>query len=96
MFRPERGPSFAGHRNRLERNEIVNSGGDDGIGIDIQGGTESIELIENRVLERRGASKRIGIKLGAETKNIRLTDNHVEGFSAASAVVDVRQQQAAK
>ena len=94
LFRPERGPSFAGHRNRIERNEIVNSGGDEGVGIDIQGGTESIELIDNHLAESRGASKRIGVKLGAETKNIRLTDNRIEGFS--QPIVDLRQTQAAK
>ena len=96
LFRPERGPSFAGHRNRIERNEIVNSGGDEGVGIDIQGGTESIELTDNRVLEKRGAAKRVGIKLGADTKNIRLTNNQTEGFAAPTSVVDLRQQQAAK
>ena len=88
LFRPERGPSFAGHRNRIERNEITNSGGDDGVGIDIQGGTESIELIENRIIEQRGPAKRIGIRLGALTKQIQLTNNHVEGFS--QEVADLR------
>ncbi|MBC7820825.1 MAG: right-handed parallel beta-helix repeat-containing protein [Planctomycetaceae bacterium] len=94
LFRPERGPSFAGHRNRIERNEIVNSGGDEGVGIDIQGGTESIELVENRIVEQRGSAKRIGIRLGAETKNIQLTDNRIEGV--AQVVTDLRQRQAAK
>jgi hypothetical protein len=94
LFRPERGPSFAGHRNRIERNEIINSGGDEGVGIDIQGGTESIELIENRIVEQRSSAKRSGIRLGAETKNITLTDNRVEG--AAQVLVDLRQRQATK
>lgn len=94
LFRPERGPSFAGHRNRIERNEITNSGGDEGIGIDIQGGTESIELIENRIIEQRGSAKRIGIRLGAETKNIKLTDNRIDGIT--QAITDLRQQQATK
>jgi hypothetical protein len=79
---------------RIERNEIVNSGGDEGVAIDIQGGTESIELLDIHLVESRGASKRIGVKLGAETKNIRLTDNRIEGFS--QPVVDLRQTQAAK
>lgn len=94
LFRPERGPSFAGHRNRIERNEIVNSGGDEGAGIDIQGGTESIDLIENRIVEQRGSAKRVGIRLGAETKNIKLTNNRIEGIT--QAVVDQRQAQAAQ
>ena len=41
LFRPERGPGFCGHRNVIEKNRITNSGGDTGIGIDVQGGTES-------------------------------------------------------
>ncbi len=94
LFRPERGPSFAGHRNRIERNEIVNSGGDEGVGIDIQGGTESIELIENRIVEQRGSAKRTGIRMGAETKNITLTDNRVDGV--AQVVADLRKPSAAK
>ncbi len=94
LFRPERGPSFAGHRNRIERNEIINSGGDEGVGIDIQGGTESIELIENRIVEQRGPAKRVGIRLGAETKNINLSSNRVEGCS--QPISDLRKQQAAK
>lgn len=93
LFRPERGPSFAGHRNRIERNEIINSGGDAGVGIDIQGGTESIELIENRIVEQRGSAKRIGIRLGSDTKHIQLTGNRVEGV--AQEVADLRRQQAA-
>ena len=81
LFRPERGPSFAGHRNRIERNEITNSGGEEGVGIDIQGGTESIELIANRLIEQRAPAKRVGIRLGTETKNIKLSDNQVDGMS---------------
>jgi nitrous oxidase accessory protein NosD len=79
LFRPERGPSFAGHRNRIERNEIVNSGGESGVGIDIQGGTEAIELIGNRIVERRDAANRIGIRLGAETRSIKLDGNQIDG-----------------
>jgi hypothetical protein len=79
LFRPERGPSFAGHRNRIERNEIVNSGGESGVGIDIQGGTEAIELIGNRIVEKRDAANRIGIRLGAETRSIKLDGNQIDG-----------------
>ena len=93
LFRPERGPSFAGHRNRIERNEILNSGGEEGVGIDIQGGTESIELIENRIIEQRGSAKRVGIRLGKETKSVQLMENHVEGF--AQPIADLRKQPAA-
>ena len=88
LFRPERGPSFAGHRNRIERNTILNSGGDEGVGIDVQGGTESIELVDNHIAEERAAAKRIGIRLGAKTKHIRLAGNRIEGVS--QSVADLR------
>src|SRR5262245_33208938 len=44
LFRPERGQAFAPHRNRVEKNRIVDSGPDDGVGVDVQGETESITL----------------------------------------------------
>ena len=52
LFRPERGQAFAPHRNRLENNRIVDSGGDSDIGIDVQGQTEAITLERNKLRER--------------------------------------------
>jgi hypothetical protein len=81
LFRPERGQAFAPHRNRVEKNRIVDSGGDEGIGIDVQGETESITLAENRLRETRKPQKRVGIRLGARTRDVRLIDNKMEGFA---------------
>lgn len=81
LFRPERGPGFCGHRNRLEENVVVDSGKEDGIAIDIQGGTESITLHQNQLKESRGPAQRIGIRLGPQTRDIRLEDNQITGFS---------------
>lgn len=81
LFRPERGPGFCGHRNRLEENTVVDSGKDDGIAIDIQGGTESITLHSNQLQETRGPAQRIGIRLGPQTRDIRLEENQITGFS---------------
>jgi hypothetical protein len=82
LFRPERGQAFAPHRNRVEKNRIVDSGPDDGIGIDVQGETESITLAENRLRETRKPMKRVGIRLGARARDVRLIDNTMEGFAA--------------
>ena len=79
LFRPERGPGFCGHRNVIEKNRITNSGGQEGIGIDVQGGTESITLRANHIRETRDAASRIGIRLGKETKDITLAENKIEG-----------------
>jgi hypothetical protein len=81
LFRPERGTSFAPHRNRVERNRIVDSGPDDGVGIDVQGETESILLADNRLRETRKPQRRVGIRVGAKTRDVRLIDNTMEGFA---------------
>jgi hypothetical protein len=88
LFRPERGKSFAPHRNRLERNRVSDSGPDNGIAIDIQGETESITVAENALRETRQPLSRVGIRIGAQARDIHLRDNQVEGF--ALAVSDLR------
>jgi hypothetical protein len=88
LFRPERGKAFAPHRNRLENNRILDSGPEDGIGIDIQGETESITLLRNELRESRRPASRVGIRIGAKARDIRLTDNRTEGF--AVPVADLR------
>lgn len=88
LFRPERGHDFAPHRNRLERNRIVNSGPESGIAIDVQGQVESISLAGNTLIEERAAMQRIGVRIGAETKDIELDANEIRGF--AKEVEDLR------
>jgi hypothetical protein len=81
LFRPERGKAFAPHRNRVEKNRIVDSGPDDGVGIDVQGETESITLAHNQLRESREPLRRVGIRLGARTRDVRLIDNTMAGFA---------------
>jgi hypothetical protein len=88
LFRPERGPGFCGHRNVIEKNRITNSGGESGIAIDVQGGTESITLRSNAIRETRSPATRIGIRLGKETKDITLAENKIEGVK--TDVADLR------
>jgi len=73
--------AFAPHRNRFERNRIVDSGGDKGIAIDINGETESVIITRNELRETRGARSRIGIQIGSETHDIQCVDNQIEGFA---------------
>jgi hypothetical protein len=94
LFRPERGKAFAPHRNKLENNRIVDSGNDQGIGIDVQGETESITIARNALRETRAPMSRIGIRVGAQTKAVDLSDNRIEGY--AVAVSDLRKARAAK
>jgi hypothetical protein len=80
--------AFAPHRNRFEANRIIDSGGEKGIGIDINGQTEAVTVIRNELRETRKPLSRIGILIGAETRDIRCADNRIEGF--AIPVSDLR------
>lgn len=73
--------AFAPHRNRFEGNRIVDSGGEKGVAIDINGETESVVLTKNELRETRKPLSRIGILIGAETRDIRCVDNQIEGFA---------------
>ena len=75
--------AFAPHRNRFERNCIVDSGGEKGVAIDINGETESVTVIRNELRETRAPLSRIGIRIGAETRDIRCAENRIEGFAIA-------------
>ena len=79
LFRPERGPSFAGHRNRIERNTFIDNGPDQGAIIEIQGGTEEIQITGNCFRESRPGVRTISVREGAETKNITIASSQLEG-----------------
>lgn len=80
--------AFAPHRNRIERNRIVDSGAEKGVAIDVNSETEGVVLLENELRETRKPASRIGILIAAETRGIRCLDNRIEGF--AVAVSDLR------
>lgn len=82
--------AFAPHRNRFEGNRIVDSGGDKGIAIDINGETEAVTIVKNEIRETRQPMSRIGIRVGAEAKDIRYEENRIEGF--ATDISDLRKR----
>jgi hypothetical protein len=81
LFRPERGKDFAGHRNRIVKNRLIDNGGAKGAAIDIQGATEAILLEANEITDSRGSAERIGVRLGRDTRAIQLKGNRIEGFA---------------
>jgi len=81
LFRAERGKDFAPHRNRLERNRIVDSGSESGAAVDVQGETQEVTISANQIQETRAAAKRVGIRLGPKTSEIKLAENRFLGFS---------------
>jgi hypothetical protein len=88
LFRPERGKDFAGHRNRIQNNRIVNSGAANGVAIDVQGATESVILSDNEIVETREPASRIAVRLGNETRKILVSSNQISGFTTAVKQMD--------
>jgi hypothetical protein len=80
-FRPEKNPAFSPNYNRVESNQIVDSGKADGVGIDVQGFTREVHLLKNTIRETREPAQRIGIRLGADTREIVLEGNRIEGVA---------------
>jgi hypothetical protein len=81
LFRAERGKDFAPHRNRLEKNRIVDSGPENGAAVDVQGETQEVTISGNDIRETRAPASRVGIRLGAKTSQIQLADNRFAGLS---------------
>jgi hypothetical protein len=86
LFRPERGPGFAGHRNRIEANTFADNGRDGGAVIEIQGGTEAIGIRDNRFTESRPGVRIVSVREGPETKDIAVAGNRLEGVGEAVAI----------
>jgi len=89
LFREET-PAFGPHRNRCESNQILDSGPEDGVGIDMKGPTEAVTLTQNAVRESRKPMSRIGIRIGPKARDITLVNNQIEGY--AVNVSDLRTQ----
>jgi len=87
LFRQEDGPTFTPNRNLLEQNRIIDSGGEKGVGVKVEGRTRSLEIARNEIRETRQPAERVGVLLEAETDDIRLSGNTIEGF--AQPVVDL-------
>ncbi len=90
LFRMEGGPAFQGNRNVLEKNRILGVTQDRGIGIDIQGRTNSLTITQNEIRQIGAPKQRVGIRIGPEAEQITLADNRIDGF--AEAVLDLRKK----
>lgn len=65
----------------LEENHILNSGGQDGVAIEVQGKTRELVFRKNELHEKRGAQGRVGIRLGKDSGKVEMDSNRIEGFS---------------
>ena len=83
VFRPDtRGKDFGPHRNRVEKNRIIDSGNATGIGVDVRGNIRDIILKANEIRETRGALQRVGVHVGKQTRGVKLEGNKIEGFKS--------------
>jgi len=91
-FRQEAEP-MGGHRNCIERNRILDNGGEEaGYGIRIDGETHDITIQENIVGDTRPKSQkrqRVGIYIGPKARQISMKENNLEG-NADCPVEDAR------
>ncbi|MBC8354631.1 MAG: right-handed parallel beta-helix repeat-containing protein [Planctomycetes bacterium] len=89
LFRDDsRGQDFWANRNIVEGNKIFDSGGEDGVAIDITGKTKDVRIVNNEIRETRKPMQRTAVRIGKDAGKVELTDNRIEGF--ASNVVDAR------
>tara|TARA_R110002111_G_scaffold262862_2_gene341999 strand:- start:4362 stop:5708 length:1347 start_codon:yes stop_codon:yes gene_type:complete len=81
LFRDDaRGKNFWANRNTVVDNEIINSGGDDGVAIDITGKTSDLTITGNKIIEQRKPMQRTGIRIGVDVGTIQLAENQIQGF----------------
>jgi hypothetical protein len=86
LFRDEnRGLDFWPNRNLVEENVVVDSGGEDGVAIDILGRTRDVRILRNEIRETRAPAKRIGIRIGEKVGAVELGANTIEGFAVTVA-----------
>lgn len=79
LFRPEPGPAFAGHRNRVHGNTFTDNAPEGEPIIDIQGPTQSITIKDNTFSDSRGGTPRVPVRQGPETADILIEGSRVSG-----------------
>jgi hypothetical protein len=77
LFREERGPDFAGHRNRIEKNTFVDNGPAGGAVIHITGGTESITIRDNEFRDTRPGDTRVAVRKEPQTRDILVENSQL-------------------
>jgi hypothetical protein len=81
LFRAEPNEGRCPHRNRVERNRVVDSGTEEaGYAVDIQGETRSILLRGNHLIETRSSQGRTGVRIGERASEVTLEGNEFTGF----------------
>lgn len=79
LFRPEPGPAFAGHRNRIHQNTFADNAPEGAPVIDIQGPTRHISIRDNTFTDTRSGAPRPAVRQGADTADIVIKANRFSG-----------------
>ncbi|QDT40196.1 Pectate lyase superfamily protein [Gimesia alba] len=81
LFRDDaRGKNFWANRNTVVKNQIINSGAEQGVAIDITGKTSDLIITDNTIVEKRMPMQRTGIRIGPDAGTVKLADNQIQGF----------------
>jgi hypothetical protein len=82
LFRDDtRGQDFWANHNVLEKNKVVDSGGEAGVAIDIHGQTRDTRITGNEIIETRQPMKRTGIRIAKTAGEVQLDANTIRGFA---------------
>jgi parallel beta-helix repeat protein len=80
LFRKEASSFLGGHRNRIENCLIRDNGSEQGgIGIDIQGSTRDISILQNCLENKNSQNQKVAIRISTQAENINLKDNSFIG-----------------
>ncbi len=89
LFRDDsRGKDFWANRNLLEDNQIIDSGDDDGIAVNILGNTKDVVVARNTIRETRRPANRQGIHIARQVESLTVEENQISGFD--KPIVDER------
>lgn len=79
LFRDESEP-MGGHRNRFEKNEILNNGKKvEGYGVRILGETHDLTFIENHIGNDTKGKQQVGVYINGKASHITLRNNDISG-----------------
>jgi nitrous oxidase accessory protein NosD len=80
LFRKEKDASAAGHRNRIERNRLIDNGAEGGAAIDVAAPVRGVLIAGNVIRETRGG-RRQPVRVAPEAVSVTVRDNTIEGFA---------------
>ena len=82
LFRREKDPAAAGHRNLITGNTFTDNGGETGAAIRLEAPVRGITLTGNTITETRAPAQRTAIHIGPGVEELKLEANTIKGFAS--------------